>query len=102
MNHFDPLDIRSQEESVANAEERVRFDRLEEVEDLKWILSNKRGRRDVYRRLERAGVWQSSFSTNALTMAFQEGSRNEGLRLLSLIQTHCVDRYAEMLKEAKA
>jgi hypothetical protein len=45
-------------------------------------------------------VWRSSFSTNALTMAFSEGQRNEGLRLLAQITTHAPERYAEMLKES--
>ncbi len=72
-----------------------------EIDDMKWLMSNKRGRRFVARLLERAGVWRLSFNTNALTMAFNEGTRNEGLRLLAQITAHCPDRYTEMLKESK-
>lgn len=72
-----------------------------EINDLKWLMSNKRGRRFVFRLLERAGVWRLSFNTNALSMAFNEGARNEGLRLMALITQHCADRYSEMLKESQ-
>jgi hypothetical protein len=72
-----------------------------EIADLKWLMSNKRGRRFVHRLLERAGVWRLSFNTNALSMAFNEGTRNEGLRLLAQLTEHCLDRYSEMLKEQK-
>ena len=102
MSNFDPLDIRSQERAQAEADEQARAEGQKEVEDLKWLMSNKRGRRFIVRQLECAGVWRLSFNTNALTMAFNEGTRNEGLRLLAQITTHCPDRYMEMLKESKA
>lgn len=101
MSTFDPLDIRSQERALAEADERTRLALQIEIDDLKWLMSNKRGRRFMARLLERAGVWRLSFNTNALTMAFNEGTRNEGLRLLAQITAHCPDRYTEMLKESK-
>lgn len=101
MSYSDPLDIRSQERAQAEAEERALMASQIEIDDVKWLMSNKRGRRFVARLLERAGVWRLSFNTNALTMAFNEGTRNEGLRLLAQITAHCPDRYTEMLKESK-
>jgi hypothetical protein len=101
MSYSDPLDIRSQERAQAKAEERALMASQIEIDDMKWLMSNKRGRRFVARLLERAGVWRLSFNTNALTMAFNEGTRNEGLRLLAQITAHCPDRYTEMLKESK-
>lgn len=101
MSNFDPLDIRSQERAQADADDRARLAVQIEIDDLKWLMGNKRGRRFMARLLERAGVWRLSFNTNALTMAFNEGTRNEGLRLLAQITAHCPDRYTEMLKESK-
>lgn len=101
MSHSDPLDIRGQESAQAEAEERARLESQIEIDDVKWLMSNKRGRRFVARLLERAGVWRLSFNTNALTMAFNEGHRNEGLRLLAQVAAHCPERYMEMLKESK-
>lgn len=101
MSQFDPFDLREQERVQADAEDRSKLAQQIEVDDLKWLMSNKRGRRFVFRLLERAGVWRLSFSTNALSMAFNEGARNEGLRLTAQMTTHCADRYTEMLKESK-
>lgn len=101
MSDFDPTDITAQERAQAESGERAKLASQIEIDDLKWLLSNKRGRRFVYRMLQRAGVWRLSFNTNALSMAFNEGQRNEGLRLLAQITAHCPDRYTEMLKESK-
>lgn len=99
MSQQDPIDLRGQERAAAADEDRQRKAFLTEIDDIKWLMGNKRGRRIVARLLDRAGVWRSSFNTNALSMAFSEGQRNEGLRLLSQITAHCPDRYTEMLKE---
>lgn len=74
---------------------------MREAEDLKWLLSSKRGRRIVYRLLQRAGVYRSSFNTNALQMSFNEGNRNSGLMLLAAITDSSPERYAEMIEESK-
>lgn len=99
---FDPLDLQSQADATADADDRARLSAQIEIDDLKWLMSNKRGRRFVSRLLDRAGVFRLSFNTNALTMAFSEGNRTEGLRLLAQLNTHCPDRYTEMLKEQQA
>jgi hypothetical protein len=101
MNHSDPFDLQSQERATAGNSDKAKLAHQVEIDALKWLMSNKRGRRFVCRQLERAGVWRISFNTNALTMAFNEGMRNEGLRLMAQITTHCADRYTEMLKESK-
>jgi hypothetical protein len=57
--------------------------------DLVWMLSGKRGRRDVRRRLRSSGVFagevSSSFHSNYGQMCFNEGLRVRGLELLSKI-----------------
>jgi len=95
---IDPFNL---EDAIDEQSKRARFAADMEINDLKWLMSNKRGRRFVYRLLERAGVWRLSFNTNALSMAFAEGTRNEGLRLLAQLTEHCLDRYTEMLQEQK-
>jgi hypothetical protein len=95
----DPLDVRAEEAHREAAKDRVKFAAQLEAEDIKWLMSSKKGRRIMRRLLDRAGVWQLSFNTNALTMAFAEGRRNEGLALLARITEHCPARYTEMLTE---
>jgi len=96
MTDSNPTDLAAFDEA---RKERAMLESQKEADDIKWVMSNKRGRRFMYRQLERAGVWRISFNTNALAMAFNEGGRNEGLRLIALLTTHCMDRYTEMLGE---
>lgn len=99
MTDIDPTDLDSQEQAQAAKARRAQIAAKAEEEDLKWIMANKRGRRIVWGILANAGVFQLSFSTNAMTMAFNEGRRSEGLRMLALLQVHCPDQYQEMTRE---
>jgi hypothetical protein len=54
----------------------------QQAEDMKWLAGHPQGRRIAWRLLERAGVFRSTFNTNAMTMAANEGGRSLGLFLL--------------------
>jgi hypothetical protein len=99
MSNYDPLDIRGQERAKSDKDSRDKLVRETEEADLKWLMGSKRGRRIVWRQLDRAGVFRLSFNTNAMQMAFAEGNRNEGLRMLALIHTLCPELYPVMVKE---
>ena len=99
MSTYDPLDLRGQERDKAERELRERLERQEEESDIKWLMSSKRGRRIVWRQLDQAGVFRSSFNTNAMSMAFAEGGRNQGLRLLASVHALCPEHYPAMMKE---
>jgi hypothetical protein len=100
MKEHDPLDLQGQAEAQETqklSEERAR---LNELADLKWLMSSERGRRIVWRLLDRAGVFRTSFNTNALSMSFNEGRRNEGLVTLQMIHAVCPELYPTMIREA--
>ena len=99
MTTYDPLDLRGQERDKAERELRERLERQSEESDIKWLMSSKRGRRIVWRQLDHAGVFRSSFNTNAMSMAFAEGGRNQGLRLLAMVHSLCSEQYPAMMKE---
>lgn len=101
MKNYDAFDLRAQEQAQLEKEERAQIRARVEADDLKWVMGNKRGRRVMHGILERAGVWRLSFHTNALTMAFNEGARNEGLAMLAKLNEHCPELYTLMLKEQK-
>lgn len=100
---IDPLNLEGQQlardeklaaEKTAAAEERA---------DLRRILSSELGRRFVMRLLDNARIYTVSFMPGAseathLT-AFNEGRRNEGLRLFALIQESCSDLWPAMIRE---
>lgn len=96
---FDPTDIRGQERARENKELRAKLTRDTEEADFKWLMSSKRGRRIVWRLLDRAGVFRLSFNTNSMAMAFAEGNRNEGLRTIGLIHSLCPELYPVMVRE---
>ena len=100
MSDHNPLDTEGLDKSRADRGVKDKLQQQSEAEDVKWLMGSARGRRMLWRQLERAGVFRLSFNTNSMTMAFAEGARNEGLRLLSLIHANCSDQYPLMLKEA--
>lgn len=102
MTHeHNPLDLADQERTSATKAEEERQQREREQNDLRWVMGSKQGRRFIWRRLSRAGVYQPSFNTDSAVMAFNEGNRNAGLELLNEIMETCPERYTEMLNEQK-
>lgn len=97
-NAFDPLDLRGQERAKEQSEERNKLAADQEKADMQWLMGSKRGRRIMWRLLERTGVYRSSFTGNSETF-FREGQRNVGLMLMAQIHEVCPDQYAMMLKE---
>jgi len=98
MSNFDPLDLRGQERAKEQSDERNKLAIDQEKDDFKWLMGSKRGRRIVWRLLERTGVFRTSFTGNSETF-FREGQRNVGLMLMAQIHEVCPDQYALMLKE---
>lgn len=99
MSNFDPLDMVGQQKVREERELKDRLERSNEESDLKWLMGSKRGRRIVWRLLDQAGVFRLSFNPNAMHMAFAEGNRNYGLRMLTMIHATVAEMYPVMLKE---
>lgn len=91
------LDFFTSSEQRQAAEEQA-SELAAEVADLKWVMSDQRGRRFVWRQLAVAGIYRPSYTGDDRTI-FNEGQRNVGLHLLSAITEHCPDEYLQMLKE---
>ena len=102
MSSYDPTDIRSQERAKSEQDQRSKLAKDTEESDLKWLASTKRGRRIVWRLLEQAGVFNPTFNSNALQMAFAEGNRNSGNRLLATVMSVSPEAFTQMLNESKA
>jgi hypothetical protein len=72
----------------------------QEANDVKWLMSSEQGRRIMWRRLERAGVFRCSFTGNSTTF-FNEGRRDIGLQDIGDIHAHAPEAYALMVAEAQ-
>lgn len=85
--------------AVAEKAKQAQLAAQTEIDDLLWLMSDKRGRRWMWRQLEGLGVYHVTFTGEALSSAFQEGRRSRGLDLVAAITQHCPQRYSEMQRE---
>jgi len=101
VSTYDPLNTEAYEAArTARAAEDLLVLQTEAA-DVQWLMGDARGRRVVWRALEQAGVFRLSFDRDAMVMAFAEGRRNEGLRMLALIESAAPESYILMQQEAR-
>ena len=87
---LDPFEPGEQQEADEAKRERKR---LREIDDLKWVMADARGRRFVARLLQHAGVNQAIFHESGAVMAFREGQRAVGLLLTAEMLEHTPKAY---------
>jgi hypothetical protein len=63
------------------------------------VMATRAGRGWAWDRLAEAHVFSTSYSPDALQMAFAEGERNAGLRLLNDIIEWCPEQFIQMMRE---
>lgn len=95
----DPYDLHAQEQQDTERSAADQLARLEELDDIKWLMSSRRGRRIVWRWFTWCRVHATTFTGEALGSAYQEGRRSIGLQLLMLIEEVSPGHYATMLEE---
>lgn len=98
MKSSNPIDIRSQQRRHEEDERSRAVAANLAAEDFKRLMSESWGRRVVWRMLEQAGVFRSSFTGNSETF-FREGARSMGLLIISQINEHAPELYQVMLME---
>lgn len=90
----------SDEDQVKTRKRRDERVRDRELADLRLVMSSVEGRRFVWRLLEKAGVFRTSFTGNSTTF-FNEGMRNMGLMVLGDVHEACAAEYIVMMNESK-
>lgn len=97
---YDPTDLPEQERLKAEDDARAQLAQNTEDDDFKWLMSSRRGRAIVWRLLAEAGTSRISFVPGQPDLtAFNEGNRNYGNKVQSIIQNLCPELYLAMLKE---
>jgi hypothetical protein len=95
QDEIDPVRKRAaQQDRKVQSEARVQQD----VEDIKWLMSERIGRRIMFGLLEQGRVFQGSFTGDNETF-FLEGKRAVGLTYLAVVNAHCPDQFVLMLRE---
>lgn len=95
----DPTDLRARQKEQRDEEGRRRAERQAQIEDVKWLLSHPQGRRFIWRLLEKAGIYRSTFNSDHSASAFAEGVRSVGLMIIADVFAADPDAYATMMKE---
>lgn len=99
---FDPTDTHAHDRNAEGNALAQSTSRRAEVEDVKWLMGHKQGRRFVMRLLDKAGVYRTSFTGHNSETFFREGMRNLGLFVLGEVMEVTAEQFAIMLKEHQA
>ena len=85
---------------VRNARKREKELRDRDVADIRFVLSDKRGRRVLWRLLSHSGLYESGYVEGSKAQ-YRDGRRNEGAHLLALVTDAQPDALLQMMQEAQ-
>jgi hypothetical protein len=89
-------------EQVSKAKEKELRGRDLEISDFAWVLSDRRGRRFLWRLFDFCGINKLSFAGELVaTTNFNEGMKNVSNKLMADIMETRPDAYVEMINENK-
>lgn len=91
---FNPTDLSALEAQREAKREQTKFEISIELDDVRWLMSGKRGRRFMWRLLGDSGLFQQSFEGNTNWSIFNEGKRSIALKLYA--QIHSIEGGAEL------
>jgi len=98
-DHFDPLHPQDADAANEARREKEKLDALTETDDLLWLMADVRGRRITNRLLQASGVFRISFTGDNNVTNFNEGKRNEGIKMLVKLNAACPELVARMTRE---
>lgn len=81
------------------AEQQPTEQELQDIADFKWLMSDRRGRRFMWRTLGHCRLFQPSLGPTDAITNYNEGQRNVGLLLLAQVNDLTPSLYAVMAAE---
>lgn len=99
MSDRNPTDLEAERHHQKDVARIARVERQQELAEVKSLMEEYAGRRFMWRLLDKAGVFRSSFTGNSETF-FKEGMRNIGLMYMGMINETCPELYHLMVTEA--
>ena len=100
VEDYDPFDLKRRQDDEDRLKLKKKLLSKADNEAFVWLMNDRRGRRFVWMLLESTGVFRSSFTGNSTTF-FNEGQRNVGLMVLSLINELAPNQYIIAMNERK-
>lgn len=92
----------SNRKDIRRAEKEAAFAERQRGEVLTNLMATTSGRAYIWNELGAAHIFSTSLSLDAIQMAFSEGERNMGLRLLNNVLDYCPDEFILMMREQNA
>lgn len=96
FNPLDPYDIDDDADSKQSQESEARRQQIEA--DFLFVMNDPRGRRFLWRLLERTGVYRTTFRPNS-EMAFLEGVRSVGVTYVADMHRLAFPQTVQMMQE---
>jgi len=87
------------EEQVIKASEKEQHRRRLELEDLSWVLSDRRGRRVIWRLMERFGAFGAVWDSNASAMGRKAAWQECGQYIKDEVMEARSEAFLQMLQE---
>lgn len=94
------IDNAADRKAIRVKEKAARLAERERGDVIRNLMSTTHGRRYLWDKLGEAHVFATSFSSDPLAMAFNEGERNFGLRLLNEITRWCPEQFIQAMRES--
>ncbi len=86
---------------VRERKTKAQRERAQALEDLQLLMADARFRRFFWRVLSRCRIFQTSYASDPLQMAFNEGQRQVGLVLMADVHRIGMEDYLRMMDEAR-
>lgn len=86
-------------DKIKEARKKEKLARQLELEEIKWVLSSKGGRKFLWRWLGKCGVYSLSFNQHNSVMSFNEGKRSIGNELMLEINEADSKAFVLMMQE---
>lgn len=90
-----------EQEKAERAAQEAKLAQEQWVDDLKFVMGDRRGRRFVWRLLVEAGVYQTVFNESHAISSLLEGKRQIGLFLVDETNAECPQEYDRMKAEQR-
>lgn len=96
---LNPLDIEAAQAALRSEEEREKLARAQYLEDLRFVMGDRRGRNVLRELLGRCGVMRGGFIADPCEASFKAGERNIGLRTVNDMMEVDALAYVKMITE---
>ena len=97
----DPIDLDAARAAREIAEREQKAKREIEISDFKWLMTDERGRRFVWRLMSEGRVFHNPAGADMFEIGRQVGEKSQGLKLLNELIALCPEKWLEMINDQK-